>query len=259
LDFRERPASEQQDILVTGMDRSGTTVFGKLISYADGVQELFEPFNRDVENVCFPVIDKSPQLKDRVRPFPPPTRETIQYFDSLFWGRCSWLYNHARKVIKDPVAFPFASWLQERYNVKVIIKLRHPGAIYASRLALKYGPSLDHVKREFHRVLSLWERHANNTNWLFLTHEEFCEQPFVVLEKVYSFLSLPLSETVLKKARALLSDDNPNLEHGFGVLKLNPKAQIDNWKSELDNNTKLWLNEQTHFFWRHFYNNQSWN
>ena len=139
-------------IFVTGSHRSGSTWVGKIISNANGVRYVHEPFNmRKIRNnspfkYWFEYVsdnsDKSYQEKAirYLESFYKPsfsailsnainsrsTKELYHFFKG-FKGRVS-----DRTLIKDPIALFSSEWLYKNINCEVVMIIRHPAAFIAS-------------------------------------------------------------------------------------------------------------------------------
>jgi len=139
-------------IFVTGSHRSGSTWIGKIISSANRVRYVHEPFNmRQKRNnspfkYWFEYVSKKSDkdYQERVRVYLKSfystslnsfsssllnsrnTREVYHFFKGIK-GRLS-----DRTLIKDPIAIMSMDWLEANLNCDVIITVRHPAAFIAS-------------------------------------------------------------------------------------------------------------------------------
>lgn len=145
--------SDGRPILVTGSIRSGTTWVGKTLATAPGVALIHEPFNIDHPVGIFAhrwshqytyLTDGGDEttrvdhaLRDTLgfhyRPLSHlRNRESaLRTFGLLrdlprFWYRRH--VSRPRPLLKDPIALFSAEWLSERFDMDVVIMIRHPGA-----------------------------------------------------------------------------------------------------------------------------------
>ena len=141
----------KKNIFVTGSHRSGSTWVGYVISKAQKVRYVHEPFNIGLTNKNSPLhfwfeyvagTSKKHQQKVRhylhsfyyvfhlhnirrffrVRSF----KDIYLYFADLK-GRCT-----DRSIIKDPLAIMSAEWMYENYGCDMVVLIRHPAAFVAS-------------------------------------------------------------------------------------------------------------------------------
>jgi len=141
-------------ILVTGLVRFGTSWTGEMISFSDNVCQLFEPFHPDhrcvfgskkikyhfhdvalddftmdayveglVSNRFFIIKELfcAKNLKDILRACFKYLPLKIRYY-----------FSDPRILIKDPYAFFLAEWLNDKFNFKNIVLIRHPVAFVES-------------------------------------------------------------------------------------------------------------------------------
>lgn len=147
----------ERPILVTGSIRSGTTWAGRVLGTAPGVAAIHEPFNKDHPVGVFAhrwshqyayVTDGGHATKEieramadtldfRYRPLlhlgqPETLLRTAGVLRDLprFWYRRH--LSRPRPLIKDPIALLSAEWLSERFDMEVMIMVRHPGAFAGS-------------------------------------------------------------------------------------------------------------------------------
>lgn len=141
----------KKNILVTGSHRSGSTWTGYVISKANKVRYIHEPFNIDLGRKNVPLtfwfeymegrsIEDQHKVKKyiesyykvfhvdsikRLRQIRKP-KDIYNYFADLK-GRLS-----DRSIIKDPIAIMSTEWLYQNYNTDVLVLIRHPAAFVAS-------------------------------------------------------------------------------------------------------------------------------
>ena len=131
-------------ILVTGMSRSGTTWTGTNLAMTPGVKLLYEPFNPDVR----------PRWGAFRLPHPLGIHRKFLFVDGgvaeklerpvrRMLGSAS--RNGVRPLIKDPIAALAAPWLHDTFRARVVITLRHPAGVAASRLKLGWRFNFDHL------------------------------------------------------------------------------------------------------------------
>lgn len=256
-----------RDILVTGSHRSGTTWVGRTLASAPDTSWVAEPFHphhrRGVFGGEFPhwyqyLTDENaaPWLDD---------------LDALFAGRYRWRralgdihrpidaalaardaarttrrrLTGRRAVVKDPIALFSAPWLAARFDLAVVLLVRHPAAFTHSvrRLDWRFdfaswldqpllvrdllGPFEDELRRAqalgrdgrdtvdeaalvwkvAYSVAARWE--DEHTDWAVHRHEDLSDDPGPQFESLYGALGLEFTDAVRQHVAASTSADNP--------------------------------------------------
>ena len=146
---------KRQPILITGSHRSGTTWLGHLLDASDTIGYIPELFNVRYPRpgLCaarFPHWYMHLTSEDGL-PFVEPLARTLAFeFDygdvarsvrapQVFGRACvdaferrSLRRSEKTPLLKDPIAFFSAEWLERTFGMRVIVTVRHPGAFAAS-------------------------------------------------------------------------------------------------------------------------------
>jgi len=165
----------QENILVTGVPRSGTTVIGRMIAFSRDVNYVWEPFNlkyrkgvpdyypyignetrkkkRDLYDSLItdtihmrnlkPIIEINPQdsIIKRVGKKLGINRTTFLWYK---WPQIkNKLHNHRVLLCKDPIGIFLSGHLVKKYDFKIIVAMRHPAAIASSRRKLGWRFDFD--------------------------------------------------------------------------------------------------------------------
>ena len=151
-------------ILITGAHRSGTTWVGKMIANSPSVHYIHEPFN----------IDYSAY---KVKPdywFQYVTRET----EGFLYQQIKQLVTPGkqRTLVKDPIAVFSAEWLAERFNMDVVIIIRHPAAFVDSIRERNWTHDFNH----FLKQPLLLEEHLSPFKEEII---EFTRRPYDILDQ----------------------------------------------------------------------------
>lgn len=149
--------STKNHILVTGAHRSGSTWVGTILSMAENIRYIHEPFNpanrKDIPiKKWYEHISESTALKHQKK-----VRSYIRSFYSItfksLWSdlwkirksKDIYLYlaNNKgkitdRTVLKDPIALFSCEWLYDELPLDVVVLLRHPAAFVASLKVKKW-------------------------------------------------------------------------------------------------------------------------
>jgi hypothetical protein len=147
-------------ILVTGINRSGTTWVGRTLAHAPGVALIYEPFNpghrrgifrADVER-WFTYVNGGPppRLADDLRrtlafrySYGAELRRVRSARDAGRMARDAARFaahrlRGSRPLVKDPIAVLAAPWLAKEFGMRVVVMIRHPGAYAASLKRLNW-------------------------------------------------------------------------------------------------------------------------
>jgi hypothetical protein len=279
-------------ILVTGSIRSGTTWVGKLLGTAPGIAVIHEPFNVDHQLGMFAhrwsyqytyLTEGAPEstsVEDALR-------DTLSYkYRPLLHIRKveslprslgllrdlprSWFrrhVSHPRPLLKDPIALFSAEWLAERFDMDVVIMIRHPGAFAWSyvRIAepnrltdliqqrsLREGPLqpfADEIERAaraedpIHQAAVLWrviyatvtgfqERHPE---WVVVRHEDLSTHPYDTFPDLLARLDLPFTEKTRRFIELTTNGQNPVEAPGHKLhhIRRNSLENVIAWQRRL--------------------------
>jgi hypothetical protein len=176
----------------------------------------------------------------------------------------------SKALIKDPMAFFSAEWLAERFEMNVLMVIRHPAAFVSSIKKLNWHHPLSHFLeqpallrerlypfareiREYasreHELIDqailLWKlihytmiqyREAHK-NWIFVRHEDLSRNPVEGFRNLYSRLGLEFSEQARQIIENYSNSANPSESDApvgsEAILLRNSASNIWNWKSRL--------------------------
>ncbi|MCK4817188.1 sulfotransferase, partial [bacterium] len=201
----------RKPILVTGPHRSGTTWVGKILSVIPSIGYIHEPFNplhrRSSPGICKAKFkyqytyvteeNESEFYEDILTTINfrynllLQIREVIkkrQGFRTLFRQYSGFLINryihHARPLFKDPMALFSTEWPAKRFNMDVVILIRHPAAFISS------------VKR---------------MNWPQHDFSQFLKQPLLMRDHLYPFE---------KEIKELVTNKHDVIDEGILLWKM---------------------------------------
>jgi hypothetical protein len=287
-------------ILVTGCHRSGTTWVGRMLSLSPALAYIHEPFNplhrRINPGVCkariryqYTYVTEENEaefcddiaatlqfrynlwlqlqeiVKDRhglKRGFRTSAREAIDFFLNRH-------IRHPRPLSKDPMALLSVEWLAKRFNMDVVILIRHPAGIVSSIKRMNWPPhdfsqflkqpllmrdylypfeeEIKEMTECEHDVIAegilLWkifyyvvgEYRKNYDDYIFLRHEDLSLRPVEEFKDLFDKLNVEFTEDIERTIIEFSSPSNPS-EAPAGVLhqlKRNSTANIRNWKTRL--------------------------
>src|SRR5579863_725251 len=155
----------RRPILVTGSHRSGSTWVGKMIAASSATGYISEPFNpvhsRGIFNAAAAhyytgVSDHNGGLYEAA------LSDTIEFKYDLAAGAKSvtsarklakmlvdcarsglYRWQGRRALLKDPLALFAAEWIAARFDVQVVVLIRHPAAFVNSLMKAKWRHPLD--------------------------------------------------------------------------------------------------------------------
>ncbi|RIK32599.1 MAG: hypothetical protein DCC56_01955 [Anaerolineae bacterium] len=193
------------------------------------------------------------------------------FYDALEHGQ--------RTLLKDPFAVFSMSWFLKRFDFKIVVTVRHPAAFASSLKRLGWNfdfndlldqPLLmrDHLEpyREQMRSIAaddvigqaslLWTMiyrfvHSTgqlNPDFILVRHEDLSRDPVNGFRDLYASLGLEFTSDVEKKILNSSSSENPaELRRGkTHSVKLDSRANIENWKKRLSEEEIARIHELTH-------------
>ena len=286
--------SAPKPILVTGAHRSGTTWVGRMLAQASGVFYIHEPFSvtdppgpgicnarftdwftsvaRQNEGPYYPAVKNTIRLRYNLLAALKSSRSRANLLRSTSEWRAfrAARLSGVRTLIKDPIALFSAEWLAERFNMDVVIIIRHPAAFVSSLKRLNWPHPFAHFLRqpilmsrwllpfereiaEFTRVekgiveqaVLLWrllhhvirQYQQTHADWIYLRHEDISRNSVEEFRALYARLGLPMTQrvrAVIKSYSDVANPAEPVAEVGSAeTLKRNSALNVWNWKTRL--------------------------
>ena len=145
----------RNSVFLAGSGRSGTTWVSEIINHHNGYRLVFEPFHPGKVGIC-----KNFRRKQYLRP-DDRREEYLGAARKVLTGRIrsSWTDRFNRKfvarrrLIKDIRANLLLGWMRENFpGMLIVLLLRHPCAVAASRLALGWRDNLAETMEQEERV-----------------------------------------------------------------------------------------------------------
>lgn len=280
--------NSKNPILVTGSHRSGTTWAGHMLSAAANVAYIHEPFNIGLKSGLNPVrfkhmfqyiIENQAEAYDEIIEdilrFRYPLCEnlakakTAREYAGIVKNQGMCLLSKAknqRPLIKDPIAIFSAEWLYKRFNMQVLVLIRHPAAFCSSlkikgwafdfnnflnqpllmeRFLYPFGEEIEEFARDQKNIVDqailLWKCFAHTTmeykknheDWLFVRHEDLSTNPLKQFKIIFEKLNLTYSQRVKNAIADSSGEHNPGEQLDGNEFKRNSKKCILTWKSRL--------------------------
>jgi hypothetical protein len=265
-----------------------------MLAAAPGVAYVHEPFNVDYppgEGVCrvrFPYWYTAVTAENE-RLYRDALRDTVALRYSLGAAlraarsardlrRCLDEYRRYRDsrgrgataLVKDPLAFFSAEWLASRFDMSVVVVVRHPAAFASSLVKLNWTHPFSHFVEQpvlmrdllrpfadeirafsaserpvLDQAILLWRivytsalrYRERNPEWIFVRHEELSRDPVGEFAALYHRLGLEPTA----KARAVIEEhsssrDPSDVDASAGsehILRRDSRANMMNWRRRL--------------------------
>ena len=206
--------------------------------------------------------------------------------------------NHLRKqggapLVKDPIGLLSCEWLNRNFDIHTIVMTRHPAAFVASMKRLGWGsrpeiwalqqkllmrdylgPYEDEIRSLqsgdhsiIERASLAWKLHyhvinlyqENHKDWVYLRHEDISRDPVNTFEALYAGAGLSFTPDIRHTIENYCNASNPSSATAKEKpIKLNSKATISNWKSQLTPVEIDYIREHVEDVSKHFYSDADW-
>jgi hypothetical protein len=195
-----------------------------------------------------------------------------------------------RPLMKDPIALLSAEWLAQRFDMEVVVLIRHPAAFASSlkRLGWRHSfatfldddrapevirPYENEIRAQarepgdllaqaallwrllYNAVSSYRERHED---WVFLRHEDVSLEPSASFERLYERLGLELTGAARAEIERASASGNPSELSTPHAVELDSAASLGRWRAELTAEEVETLKERTQDVWPRFYAENEW-
>lgn len=257
------------------------------------VKYWYTYINKENESQFLPAFQRLLQLRyqlfDEIRSIRS-TRDLLRMgrdFLSFTNGR---LYGRSA-LLKDPFASFSTPWFADRLGCRVVIAVRHPAAFASSLKRLNWPfqiedllsqPLLmqDHLERDRAAMTSigaddvigranlLWrmlyrtvyETMQNRDDLIAVRHEDLSRDPVQGFRDLYLKLGYDFTSSVEDVVLNSSSSENPTklAENKTHSVKLNSRANLDNWKKILSAEEIVRIRKMTEGVSHYFYSDDEW-
>ncbi|MDX1641810.1 MAG: sulfotransferase, partial [Balneolaceae bacterium] len=271
-------SQDRKPILISGSHRSGSTWLGRMIDLSEETGYIHEPFN-PTSGITGPLFDKwfiyickenealykkaIGDYLDFQYPFWRKIKEAETWRDYARpfrdYSKFKWFrLNNKRPLMKDPISIFSAEWLDETFNMDVIILVRHPAAFVGSIKKVEWRSSMgnyleqpllirDHLKSfepELKRqarqqtdfieeAILLWNMihsvilkyQSEHEDWFFIRHEDLSRNPIEKFEEIYNFVNLDYTREIRKQIKDFTTENETGSK-----LKRNSQSNVWSWK-----------------------------
>lgn len=179
-------------------------------------------------------------------------------------------FQGSRPLIKDPLAFFSAEWLAERFDMHVVVLMRHPAAFVSSVHKLGWQHPFSHFAEQplllggllrrfsaqieayahcqpsiLDQAILLWrmihhsacEYRRRHAEWVFVRHEDISRDPLAGFRELFETLGLPFTTHVKRKIDEYSGSTNPrDSDASIGseqAIYRYSQLNLLNWKSRL--------------------------
>lgn len=303
-----------QPILVTGSHRSGTTWVGKMLAATPEVGYIHEPFNLTHRpGICtakFPYWFTYVTEENEAPYYGPlentlafrfnigaelPAIQTFRHFGRMvknYKNFALYRFRHATPLLKDPIAFFSSEWLARRFDMNVVVLIRHPAAFTSSIRRLNWKHNFSHFLNQpllmqdylgpfeaqihdfaakehdileqatllwrmiHHVIIQYQEKHKD---WLFLRHEDISADPTSHFQYMYKRMNLTFSNQVKEVIEDYSGEDNPTeAPKGHTFAKRNSKSNIKSWRKKFTEAELTHLRAEVEEISHAFYSDADW-
>jgi len=301
----------KRPILVTGSHRSGSTWVGRIIAACPSVAYIDEPFHIKHDlGVCGARFDHwfTYVSEQNETDFYTHIKNTLDF-------RYNWtgklksirtpkalhpllvhyirflLYSHtnARPLLKDPISIFSVDWLASKFDMDVLVLIRHPAAFAGSLKVNNWTHPFSHFLDQFllmrdhlypfeeeirklaeekhdiidqaallwklihHMIIKYQEKHDN---WIFMRHEDISRDPSNCFRSIFSKLGLDCSQHVENMIEKC-SYPAAHLPNRDSIQRAS-LSNILTWKSRLTEEEVRRVKTQVQDISRVFYSEEEW-
>jgi hypothetical protein len=202
-----------------------------------------------------------------------------------------WRRQGARPVFKDPIALFSAPWLADRFDMRVVVTIRNPGAVVASFKRLHWqhdfrrtladtalmterlAPWADDIRRcaeapgdVVDGAVLLWrmvygtvaQYREERPEWTFVRQEDLSRAPVAGYRVLYASLDLPFGDDVRRAVETHSSSDNPDQLNQPHATRLDSRRSLTRWQQQLTADETRRVREQSSDVAPHFYEPGEW-
>ncbi len=305
--------SAEKPILITGSHRSGSTWVGRMIAVSSSVGYIQEPFNiqhdigicgarfdhwftyvsKQNENDFYNLIKNSVGFRynwegkfksiSNLKDIASMIVRSAQFY--------TYRYSHVRPLLKDPIALFSADWLASRFDMDVVVIIRHPAAFVASLKAKNWIHPFSHfmaqplliedhlslfkteikkLAEENHDIIDqaalLWilihhvirKYQENHKNWIFVRQEDLSQNPRAGFKEIFNRLGLEFTPRV---ERTIEKYSGPSGSNHFAIHKSilrDSRSNVWNWKTRLTKTQVKRIRVRVQDISRAFYSEEEW-
>jgi hypothetical protein len=155
-----------------------------------------------------------------------------------------------RPIIKDPFAVFSSEWLVSKFDMDIIIMIRHPAA---------FAGSLKQKDWQYYMVSIYKNKYPK---WLFVRHEDISKDPINSFRNLFHKLNLTFTdhaEEIIEKYTSSSQEVSfSDIKHRPPVRHLDSFENIKSWKNRLTEEEVERVKSQVRDVAREFYSDEEW-
>lgn len=306
--------NSRKPILVTGSHRSGSTWVGRMIAECPNVVYIHEPFNiqhhdpglcgakfkywftyvsEENESDFYQHIKKTFNFSYNLTGKLKHVRHAKDIFRAIgTWFE--WLryrLSNARLLIKDPIAIMSADWIASKFNIDVLVLIRHPAAFAGSLKKTNWSFPFSHFLKQpllmnsrlypfeaeirtfakkkqdiIDQSVLLWKiihymilkYRAEHRDWIFIRHEDLSQDPLHYFRILFGRLNLEFSQQIANVIRDHSYASTATEPVSTHSIRRDSRSNILNWKNRLTKNEIKRIRTQVEGISSEFYTDQDW-
>ncbi|WP_162419550.1 sulfotransferase [Cyclobacterium roseum] len=269
--------NKHKHILVTGSHRSGSTWLGKVISRAEGIHYIHEPFNIDIKRINSPLrfwyedvgsktISEQTEIENYINSFLSLWHkqnglrffsffQSIKYANRFFWD-FKGIFK-PRLLIKDPLAVFSAGWFYQYFKWQTIVIIRHPAAFVASLKVAKWDFDFNNFLKQDRLIKGKLSKYSNLIEEYALGNPDIIDQGIllwnIIHDEIRNYQNEFAAIWYFVKHEDLSHDPSLEFQKIFGYLDLNfsknvqlfiektsKSSSASNLKRDSQKNIKSW-------------------
>lgn len=193
--------------------------------------------------------------------------------------------------MKDPIALFSAEWLHKKYNMNVLVLIRHPAAFCSSLKIKKWEFDFNNFTRQpllmekylypfekeiheftknkkniieqgillwkcFHSTIKIYQ--GKYPQWLFVRHKDLSVDPVNQFRPIYKELGLEFTQEVKEVIHANSGAQNPVEQTEENEFIRNSRKTITNWMTRLSQEEIHQIRLKTSEIASSFYTDKDW-
>jgi len=215
-------------------------------------------------------------------------RESIRcFYSAARYARKRW--DGRSVLVKDPLALLAAEWLEEQFDLEVVVMIRHPAAFAGSLKVKNWTFPFDDLLSQpqlmahllgawrtevtsfaeternivdqaallwallYEVVLRYQDRHPN---WVFLRHEDVAQAPLRTFRKLYHRFGMKFTDEIRETIQAY--SNTPGSESSNGAIQRDSQSVIRNWTQRLTPTEIERVRDRTEPVASNFYTDDEW-
>lgn len=260
-----------------------------MVAASPSVAYIHEPFspNHNKKRASAPFINWFTYVNEENGEDYYPYMKDIVEFRNHFWYRLF----RARPLLKDPIALFSAEWLFSRFDMDVVVTIRHPAAFAASLKEKNWShpflhfmnqPALMHKHLQpFEKKIAEFAKEEKNIidqaallwnlvhymilkykksqpDWIYVRHEDLSRDPQGEFRSLFNQLNLDFTEKISRtiKQYSTNSDSIPASE--MKDLKRDSLANLYSWKAKLSAAEIEQIRSQVQNISKEYYSDDEW-